>query len=215
MKSVPNKIVACRALAPILEDLLGESLSLTVLDIALHLQPDRLRHALLDTIADLEEENTTILLGYGLCGRALEGVYSRFSTLILPKVDDCVGMLLGSRSRHRQVLHDNPGSYFLEPRWLNSELNIFTQIHKGLEHIPEKRRRELLKIALKHYDRLILLSEDDQTEAAAQCRKLARDYDMQFASMSRELNLLHTLIYGPWEEPDFLVIPPNTPIPLF
>lgn len=214
MESDPKKIITCRAVAPILEDLLGTAEPLTVLDIALHLQPDRLRQALIDTIKELEAENTTILLGYGLCGRALEGVYSTLSTLILPKVDDCVGMLLGSRSRHRQVLCDHSGSYFLEPHWLDSELNIFTQFHKGFEHIPEKRRNQLLQVALKHYDRLVLLADNDPA-ATEQCRKLAHDNNLQFVRMSTELRLLDKLIHGPWEEPDFLVIPPNTKISLF
>lgn len=69
-----HKIITCRSLAGVLEDILGSDEGLTVMEIALHLQPARLRDALNETIAGIEEENGTILLGYGLCGRGLEGV---------------------------------------------------------------------------------------------------------------------------------------------
>jgi hypothetical protein len=212
----PNKIITCRALAPVVEELLGTNQPLTVLDIALHLQPDRLRQSLRETVAGLEREGETILLGYGLCGRALEGVVSAKSTLVLPKVDDCVGMLLGSRQRHRQILNDHPGTYFLEPRWLDTELNIFEQIKKGLDHIPQERRQQLLKVALKHYDRLVLLAGDRPAqEAVTRCRRLAEAHEMNFNLLTRELGLLGKLLHGPWEGPEFIVAPPGTPIPMF
>ena len=213
---LPNKIITCRALAPVVEELLGAAEALTVLDIALHLQPERLRQSLCDAVAGLEQEGETILLGYGLCGRALEGVASSKSTLVLPKVDDCVGMLLGSRQRHRQILNQHPGTYFLEPHWLDTELNIFDQITKGLDHIPQERRKQLLKVALKHYDRLVLLaSECPAGEAEARCRQLAEENDMNFCCLTSDLGLLDRLLHGPWDAPEFIVAPPGTPIPLF
>lgn len=212
----PNKIITCHALAPVVAELLGSDEPITELDIALHLQPERLRRVLMESVAGLEREGETILLGYGLCGRALEGVCSQKSTLVLPKVDDCVGMLLGSRQRHRQVLNEHPGSYFLDPRWLDTELNIFDQITKGLDHIPQERRKQLLKVALKHYDRLVLLAGEEPTEEAeARCRRLAQEHDMDFSRLTRELGLLDKLLHGPWDGPEFIVAPPGTPIPMF
>lgn len=211
-----HQIITCRALAPVVAGLLGSDEAITQLDIALHLQPERLRQVLMQTVAEMEREGGTILLGYGLCGRALEGVQSQKSTLVLPKVDDCVGMLLGSRDRHRQVLNQHPGSYFLDPRWLDTELNIFDQIKKGLDHIPQKRREQLLKVALKHYDRLVLLDDDSSDpEAEERCRHLAQAHDMGFARLTKELGLLDKLLHGPWDGPDFIVTPPGTPIPMF
>lgn len=211
-----NQIITCRALSPVVRDLLGSDESITELDIALHLQPERLRQTLMDTVGKLEREGKTILLGYGLCGRALEGVQSNKSTLVLPRVDDCVGMLLGSRQRHRKVLSEHPGTYFLDPRWLDNELNIFDQIKKGLEHIPEQRRKQLLQVALKHYDRLVMLCDGRPLEEAERrCRRLAQEHGMEFSRLTKELGLLDKLLHGPWEEPEFIVAPPGTPIPMF
>ena len=45
----------------------------------------------------------------------------------------------GSRGRHRRVLNEHPGSYFMDPFWLDTELNIFDQIEKDLVRIPPER----------------------------------------------------------------------------
>ncbi|MCF8027944.1 MAG: DUF1638 domain-containing protein [Desulfobacteraceae bacterium] len=198
------------------ENLLGTDASITVMEIGLHLQPDRLRQALREKVGELEEPGATILLGYGLCGRALEGVFSGSATLVLPRVDDCVGVLLGSRQRHKQVLAQNPGTYFLEQRWLDTELNIFTQMDKGLGHITKNRRRQLIKTALQHYDRLVFLAEGQSGQPAeTRCMELARAWDMAFERMETKYGLIKRLLYGPWNPDEFVIAPPGSAIPLF
>ena len=215
MCSHPQKIIACRSLAPFIESIQGTAANLTVLEVGLHVDPARLRQALLQTIAQLEEEGATIILGYGLCGRSLEGVVSEKSTLIVPRIDDCIGMLLGSRSRHRQVMADHPGTYFLDANWLDSDMNIFIQINKGMEHLPEERRRQIAHIALQHYTRLVLLEETQQTDAEERCRRLAEEHDLEFRRLDRDFGLLERLVCGPWTAAEFVIVPPGTPIPHF
>lgn len=211
-----RKIVTCRALAHVLQTLAGPDAPLTILDIGLHLRPERLREQLQITVAELEEDDSTILLGYGLCGRALEGVVSRRGTLVLPRVDDCVGVLLGSRARHRQVLAQRPGCYFLESQWLDTELNIFAQMDKGLDRMPAQRRKELIKAALKHYQALAMLGcGNGETEAAERCQALADQYDLEFIRLEKDLGLLGRLLAGAWSADEFVVAPPGQAIPLF
>jgi hypothetical protein len=186
------------------------------MDIALHVDPDRLRTRLMEEIAAIEEDGVHILLGYGLCGRALEGVVSAKSTLVLPRVDDCVGALLGSRVRHKELLKERSGCYFLEQHWLETELNIFVEATKGLERIPPERRGKIVELALKHYTSLALLdSGDTGPETEARCHGYAGRYNLEFLRIQTELGLLSRLISGPWHEKEFLVCSPGRPIPLF
>lgn len=211
-----DKLIACRALAHILEPLLPPGLPLTIMDIGLHLHPDGLRQKLNETVAQVEEEGGRVILGYGLCGRALEGVCSAKSTLVLPKVDDCVGMLLGSRQRHRLVLGQHAGCYFLEPTWLDTEMNIFEQMKKQMERIPPNRRESIIRMALKHYDTLALLRGQGGDPVAAQrCLDLAGQNGLRFMELDTDLGLVHRLLEGPWDSEDFVVAPPGSPIPFF
>jgi hypothetical protein len=191
-------------------------MEIRVMDIALHVDPDRLRARLLDEISSIEENGVHILLGYGLCGRALEGVFSEKSTLILPRVDDCVGALLGSRARHKALLKERSGCYFIEQHWLETELNIFVQATKGLDRIPPEKRGKIVELTLKHYTSLAFLDSGNAAqEAETRCREYAGRYNLEFLKIQTGLGLLSRLFKGPWHEKEFLVCPPGRRVPLF
>jgi hypothetical protein len=210
------KLITCKALKHILEPLLDIQIEKVILEIGLHLNPDRLRDRLIEEVAMIEGEDVDIILGYGLCGRALEGVFSMKSRLILPRVDDCVGAILGSRKNHQKVLADHPGSYFLDPEWVDTELDIFAQCQKGLERIPVTRRPEIIKLVLKHYSKLAFLGEKQIAgRRGCQCQKLAANHDLNFITIKPDLSLLKSLVDGFWSEKDFIILPPGEEIPFF
>lgn len=216
MARIRRKLLTCKSLAHVLEPLAGPETEMSVLEIALHLNPQRLRAHLMEAVARVESADTHILLGYGLCGRALEGVVSSKSTLVLPKVDDCVGALLGSRERHSKVLRQRAGCYFLEQHWLETELNIFIEAAKGLERIPADKRKRIAQMALKNYTTLALLDSGDiESEADTQCMAYARHHDLDFIHLKTELGLLKRLLSGPWTDKEFIVCSPGKPIPFF
>jgi len=211
-----HKILTCKALAHVLEPMVNDKTEIRILDIALHVDPNKLRSQLLEEVTLMEDHDTDILLGYGLCGRALEGVVSNRSTLIMPKVDDCVCALLGSRERRRELLKKDAGCYFLEQHWLDTGLNIFTEIMKGLERIPPDKKDRILKLTLKNYHTLVLLDSGDLSpESESVCRGYAEQYDMDLIRVKTDHGLLARLIKGPWKEEEFLVLPPGTPVTFF
>ena len=216
MARIRRKLLTCKSLAHVLEPLTDPETDVRVLEIALHLNPERLRAHLMEEVARVEAAGAYILLGYGLCGRALEGVVSKKSTLILPKVDDCVGALLGSRKRHKEVLSRRAGCYFMEQRWIETELNIFVEATKGLERIPPDKRESIVQLALKNYNTLALLdSGDTEPETDTQCMVYAKQHKMDFIHLQTELGLLTRLISGPWDDEEFIICSPGRPVPFF
>jgi hypothetical protein len=216
MKLKRHKILTCKSLAHVLEPMVNDKTEIKVLDIALHVDPNKLRARLLEEVALAEDQDTDILLGYGLCGRALEGVVSSSSTLIMPKVDDCVCALLGSRERRRELLNKDAGCYFLDQHWLDTGLNIFSEIMRGLEKIPYEKRDRIIKLTLKNYHTLVLLDSGDLSqESESVCMGYAEQYDMDLIRVKTDHGLLTRLIKGPWSEEEFLVLSPGKPVPFF
>lgn len=210
------KIIACKALAHVLETLVDQKTEIRFMDISLHVAPNRLRERLIEEIESIEEDGLDIILGYGLCGRGTEGVFSQKSRLILPRVDDCVGALLGSRDRHRKLLTESPGCYFLEPCWLDTELNIFNELTRGMNHITENKREKIIKLTLSHYKALALLSSDnDDRSAFNQCKEYAVKFGLQLLNLPVNLTLLKKLVNGPYDREQFLMVEPGCPIPFF
>lgn len=211
-----TKLITCNALASSLLPLIESRAEVKIMDIGLHLNPNRLRDSIQGEIEKMEEEGVTLLLGYGLCGRGLEGVCSNKSTLILPRVDDCVGALLGSRDRHREILKKQSGSFFLEPSWLDTEMNIFVQLPKELEHYTAERQNRIISMALKHYTKLsMLVSGEPDPIAVQRCEKYAQNFSLDLKQVSTDLALLSRLIKGPWNRSDFVIALPGEPIPFF
>jgi len=61
---------------------------------------------------DAAEGCDAVLLGYGLCGRATDGLTARNRPVVLPRSHDCCGILLGSRKRFEELFRDMPSTPF-------------------------------------------------------------------------------------------------------
>jgi hypothetical protein len=96
-----------------------------VLELGLHRQRDVLRHALTQAAQELAPHVDALLLGYGLCGSALDDprrVLDVSVPVFLPMdhghpVDDCVALCLGGRENYSAEQHSVPGTFFLTPGW--------------------------------------------------------------------------------------------------
>jgi hypothetical protein len=210
------RLITCHALAPVLLPLLGPDTDVEVLDIGLHASPQRLRERVQEQVTTMEDKGVDLCLGYGLCGRGLEGVCSSQTRLIIPRIDDCVGALLGSKERHRRVLKKFPGAFFLEPTWLDTEMNIFSELARGMEHFTAERRRRIVALALKNYHTIaMLVTGKPDPRAVDRCEAYAQAFDLEVRQISTDLDLLKRLITGPLDQQAFVITSPGQPVPFF
>ena len=72
---------------------------ITFLDYGLHRVPDKLTWAVQDAINSIETPSL-VLLAYGMCGNGLKGIKSGQHTLVIPRTDDCIAILLGSYKKY-------------------------------------------------------------------------------------------------------------------
>lgn len=153
-------LIACEVVAKEMGHRIPGGLPLVVLDPALHVHPDRLKKEL-QTVIDREQERYhTLLLGYGLCSRALEGLRSKQATLIVPKVDDCIGILLGSRAAHLEQVKKEPGTFFLSKGWIDAGSTPFEEYAYMVKRFGQNRADRLIRQLLHNYTRLVLIETD-------------------------------------------------------
>lgn len=96
-----------------------------VLELGLHRNRKVLREALAKAAQELAPRVEVLLLGYGLCGNALEdprAVLDVDVPVFLPMdngrpVDDCVALCLGGRDCYYAEQRKIPGTFFLTPGW--------------------------------------------------------------------------------------------------
>ena len=114
----PILIIAC----PVFRDVFHSHIedratSVILMDYGLHLMPRKMKTAIQAHIDALNKPHL-VLIGYGLCGNGLVGLQSRRHTLVIPRVDDCIALFLGSRAAYLRAFQDNPATYYLTPGWL-------------------------------------------------------------------------------------------------
>jgi hypothetical protein len=142
---MPVRIAACRVLQDALEPVLPEHLTeqVTFQEYGLHRLPDKLTGTLQERIDDVKEPSL-IVLGYGVCGNGAQGVKSRQHTLLIPRTDDCIAILLGSRRAYRREFNAVPGTYYLSKGWLESGSHPLSEYEEYAERYGREEAKWIL-----------------------------------------------------------------------
>jgi hypothetical protein len=114
----PTAIIACAVFRDVFHNRgAGPDIPIILMDYGLHLTPRKMRAAIQERLDALCAPHC-ILIGFGLCGNGLAGLKSRQHMLVIPRVDDCISLFLGSRAAYLREFRDNPATYYLTPGWL-------------------------------------------------------------------------------------------------
>ena len=100
MQRVKGKVVACATVIEEMFPFLPPAVPYTVLDFGLHMTPVKLKEALQQQVDLAAKEAEVVVLGYGLCSMSIVGLQANGCTIVAPRVDDCIGIFLGSRERY-------------------------------------------------------------------------------------------------------------------
>jgi hypothetical protein len=150
-----------------------------VLELALHNRKKTLQEGLLEAACAMSPHVDALLLGYGLCGNALENPKELLSEAGVPifipmdqdhPVDDCVGLIIGGRERYYGELCNVAGTFFMIPGWSVHWKRMFEREFGRLSV-------DMAKRLFKHYERSLLIStpimpEDEMSRNAKEFNKL-------------------------------------------
>ncbi len=181
-----------------------------VLDFGLHLIPNNLKQSLQEAIDAASQDYDTLILGYGLCSMAVVGLQTRGSTLVIPKVDDCIAIFLGSGEAYSEQAQKEPGTYYLTKGWIEVSDTLLDEYQRILEKYGEERADFIMGEMLKHYTRLVYIDtgHQDQAHYRAQAQKTAAQFNLRYEEITGSNALIKKMMFGPWDE-DFVVAPPG------
>ena len=205
-----TKIIACATVIEEMQPFLPQGLAYEVLDFGLHLIPDNLKKTLQQAIDDQGVEFNTLILGYGLCSMAVVGLHARNCTLVIPRVDDCIAIFLGSKKAYIEQAKKEPGTYYLTKGWIEVSDTPFEEHKRMVEQFGEERADRIMDVILKHYTRLAYIDtgQKDQEQYREYVRNAARKFNLQFEEIIGSDTLIRKLLFGPWDD-EILVAPPG------
>ncbi len=188
-EKLPLVVVACQVLQDMLERLMPPDLAdqVSFMDYGLHRFPSKMTWTLQDVI-DAIEEPSLVVLGYGLCGNGLNGIKAGKHTLLVPRADDCIAILLGSRQAYMREFESTPGTYYLSKGWLESGSHPLKEYHEYVEKYGAKDAAWIMDQQYQNYERLVLVthSQADMDAYRAQAQEVA-DYCQQWGMRYEEI----------------------------
>jgi hypothetical protein len=131
------------------------------MDYGLHRVPSNLTWTLQEAIDSIEEPSL-VVLGYGLCGNGLDGIKAGKHTLLVPRADDCIAILLGSYRKYIQEFEETPGTYYLTKGWLESGSNPLQEYQEYVEKYGQESAAWIMDQQYRHYERLVFVAHNQQ-----------------------------------------------------
>ena len=208
-------LIACEVFKDEFEVVSPPDLARAYLPQGLHRTPGKMPAAIQEVLDRVGPEVETILLGYGLCSNGVVGVASRTASLVMPRVHDCIALLLGSRERYEAEVAACAGTYYITPGWAKyGTTSLSAYKNEYLPKYGEEDARYISQECLKHYKRVALIDHGagDVELGRAHAREFAETFGLSYAEIPGSLDYVHRLVHGPWEDEDFVRVPPGSPI---
>ena len=203
----------------------------------LHDTPDIMRVKLQEEIDKVGDEYKNIILIYGQCSNGVVGLKSDKHEIIIPKVDDCISLFLGSKERYMEVFKKDPATYYLCKGWIeygsdpyraylvwtDQEDKIPKEWFRAKERYGKKYDKPMARLLitelLKNYKKVILINNND-------IDKIHRDYaedmvafmsdilekDIELKEIKGSSRLFQMLIDGSWDNDEVIRIKPGQKI---
>lgn len=201
----------------------------TLQQFGLHLTPKKLRGSLqaeIDRAADAGLYDA-VVLAYGLCGKATEGLRAVDLPLVLPRAHDCITLFLGSCERYDGEFQICPGTYWYVQDFIergesgdiplsigaNTSVIVDAVYADYLEKFGRDNADYLMEAMASwqsHYERAAYIDtgQDGETSAAQRAQNDAVQNGWRFERMTGDLVLIKRLLDGDWDT-DFLTLSPG------
>ena len=203
-------IIAC---ATVIEEMLphlSPAARYQTLEFGLHVNPDALRKNLQEAIDKASATSEWIILGYGLCSQAVVGLRANGCSLVVPKVDDCIAIFLGSGEAYREQAGLAPGTYYLTKGWIEAGDTPFDEYDSLVAQYGEEKARWLMNRILKNYTRLALINtgQYELERYRDYSQRTAERFGLRYEEIRGSDALVKRMVHGPWDG-DFVIARPG------
>lgn len=210
-REMKTEIIACRTL----EDELTTALKNTGLDFpihwidsGLHNTPKRLTSRLQENLKAINTERVLFVMGF--CGNAVLGLSSPDCEMVIPRVDDCISLLIGSVSQRLEI-GQSDAAYFLTEGWLRGERNLWVEYQYALKKYGLKQAEEISRMMYGNYSTLEVLDNGvvPIQPLVAKTKIIADTLHLKQKILPASIDYIEELLLGPWPEDRFLVKAPG------
>ena len=166
-----------------------------------HRDPNEMREHIINTLTTMDKDVDTILVAMGHCGGSWDGIKAP-CRLVIPKIDECVSLLLQNTDEVKSDLKEPGHLYVREKDPMKENFHaIFDKLTKNLDEETKKRYHEDWK---KYYHEIdIIDTKINDCRRADYVRVVKEDADWLGAKLGfveGGTYLLEKLFTGRWDE---------------
>lgn len=211
VKIMKECVVACETLRDELNHCmasLGKELSLIWIESGLHNTPEKLKLRLQETLDGIHGYER-VLLSFGTCGNSVLGLRIGAYELVMPRVDDCISLLLGSMQERRKIDREY-AAYYLTDGWLRGERNLWVEYKYCVDKYGEERARDIAGMMYGHYRTLGLLDPgvNDVAGLVGGTKIIAETLGLEQRVIPAGTGYIRELLTGPWPTDRFIIKEP-------
>lgn len=173
-----------------------------------HNFPKNMNEAL-QTIIDSLTGIDYLILPMGRCGNATVGLHSERFSIVLPKCEDCINLLLSEDS----VVVDRPkGCMFFTEGWLRSSQSATGEFERTAAKYGKDQAVMIMQMMYGGYSHFGLLNTGlyDMEKARATLTPLAEMIPVSFKELKAPYGVLKKMVRLELDDPNFVIVPPGT-----
>lgn len=182
----------------------GHQVLIRVMEVGLHSVIKNLQRHVVSAVKEMAQQVDSVLLGYGLCGNALNHAQDLFSEVGVPvmlpmdedhPVDDCVGLIIGGRESYYARQRECAGTMFMNAGFSRHWQKI---MDSGISENLQPKKDKILKRMMRDYERSLLLPTKvlGETEMMANIKAFNDQFGLRTESTPGTLALLEKA----WQE---------------
>ncbi|HAM14476.1 MAG TPA: hypothetical protein DCP91_01145 [Eggerthellaceae bacterium] len=209
-------MIACTTLKSEIEHVMqtkGVQRRVVWLEHQLHNVPTQLTAALQEALDEVRDADR-VLLGYGNCGNAIQGLVAGDYELIVPRIDDCISIMLGSQHYRERYGRENR-AFYLTDGWVGEGHTITSEYEDAIRDYGEEEADDVMQMMYAHYETMTYLDTGlyDIKALMADTRKLCEVIEVRQVVEPALFGYVEALVCGPWPDNLFVHVSPHGCVP--
>lgn len=177
---------------------LGQEVDCEFLDFNFHARPDKL-HDKIQELINESQDYDLIILTYGRCSNSMLGLLSPRVPLLFPATHDCIGLMLGSKARHRELFTENPLTYYFSQGWLDYGRTPLAEYYEYEARYGEKKARKLISTLYGNYRKAVFIITPgirDLEFYRLKVKEIADFFGWEVGEIEGDIRLLTSVVKG-------------------
>ncbi len=171
-----------------------------------HNRPDKFRISIQKELDKLEAYDR-ILLAFGICGNATIGLKTGSYEMVIPRVDDCISLMIGSVKKREDIIKEHQ-TIFLTQGWLNGKENVEVEYRHAVEKYGEDTAKEIMDMMYAHHEMLSVIDTNvyDIDKIIPRSKQLAEIFGLDFSVVKGTTSYIEQLLSGPRDKEMFVTV---------